>query len=117
MLDDLYYNTNLKSVQVEGCAVVAAQPLQAQYIGNSKTNSTVDRGTSVLWLAPDVYAAVVGSLKQLDSAFGVAIDDFATASKQNQGLPVSQLNLASWPNIHFILEGTNGQDIRLTCAP
>lgn len=117
VLDDLYYNTNLKSVQVEGCAAVAAQPLQAQYVGNSKTNSIVDSGTSVLWLAPDVYAAVVGSLKQLNPAFGVAIDDFATASKQNQGLPVSHLNLASWPNIHFILEGTNGQDIRLTCVP
>jgi len=117
VLDDLYYNTNLKSVQVEGCAAVVAQPLQSQYVDDCKTNSIVDSGTSVLWLAADVYATVVDSLRQLDPAFGVAIDDFATASKQNQGVPVSQLELAKWPNIHFILEGTNGQDITLTCTP
>ena len=117
VLDDFYYNTNLKSVQVEGCAEVAAQPLQAQYLDGYKTNSIIDSGTSVLWLAADMYAAVVGSLKQLDPVFAAAIEGFATLSEQNPGLPMSQLDLAKWPNIHFTLEGCNGQDIRLTCTP
>jgi hypothetical protein len=30
---------------------------------------------------------------------------------------MSQLDLAKWPNIHFVLEGTKGEDIRLTCTP
>ena len=117
VLDDLYYNTSLASVQVDGCPEVAAQPLQAQFVNDSKTNAIIDSGTSVLWLAADVYAAVIGSLRQLDPAFGAAIEDFATASKQNQGLPASRLDLAKWPNLHFTLDGTNGQGVRLTCTP
>lgn len=117
VLDDMYYNTNLKSVQVEGCATVAAKPLQTQYVEDYGSNSIVDSGTSVLWLAGDVYAAVVASLKQLDPAFGVAIERFGTVSADNPGLPMSQLDLAKWPNLHFVLEGSNGEDVRLTCTP
>lgn len=117
VLDDMYYNTNLKSVQVDGCAVVAAKPLQSQYVEDYGSNSIVDSGTSVLWLSGDVYAAVVGSLRQLDPAFGKSIDAFATASKQNQGIPASQLHLEKWPDIHFVLEGSKGGDVRLTCTP
>jgi hypothetical protein len=117
VLDDFYYNTNLKSVQVEGYAVVAAQPLQAQYVQQCKTNSIIDSGTSVLMLAADVYAAIVGSLKQVDPAFGAAIANFTASAAGSQGLPMGQLDLAKWPNIHFVFEGSNGEDIRLTCAP
>jgi len=117
VLDDLYYNTHLKSVQVEGCAAVAAQPLQSEYVDACKTNSIIDSGTSVLMLAADVYAAVAGSLKQIDSAFGDAIANFAASPTLSQGLPMGQLDLAKWPNIHFTLEGRNGEDIRLTCTP
>jgi hypothetical protein len=117
VLDDLYYNTNLKSVQVEGCAVVAAQPLQAQYVDECKTNAIIDSGTSVLMLAADAYASVVGSLKQIDPAFGAAIANFTASPTLSQGLPMGQLDIAKWPNIHFVFEGRNGEDIRLTCAP
>jgi hypothetical protein len=117
VLDDLYYNTNLKSVQVEGCAEVAVQPLQAQYVAECKTNSIIDSGTSVLMLAADVYAAVVGSLKQIDSSFAAVIAKYTASTTLSQGLPMNQLDLAKWPNIHFTLEGPNGEGIRLTCTP
>jgi hypothetical protein len=94
VLDDLYCNTKLKSLQVDGCSAVVAEPLQAKYINDSKTNSIIDSGTSVLWLTPDVYAAVIDSLKQLDPAFGAAIADVATASKQNQGVPASRTSIS-----------------------
>ncbi len=117
VLDDLYYNTNLKSVQVEGCAAVAAQPLQSQYVHECGSNAIIDSGTSVLMLAADMHAAVAAALRQIDPAFGPAIEQFAASTTLSQGMPMSQLDLAKWPNIHFVFEGTNGEDIRLTCAP
>lgn len=117
VLDDLYYNTRLKSVQVEGAAAVAAQPLQSRNVDHCGSNSFIDSGTSVIMLAGDMYAAVADALKQIDPAFGVAIEQFAASIALTQGMPMSQLELAKWPNIHFVFEGTSGEDIRLTCAP
>jgi hypothetical protein len=117
VLDDQYYNTNLKSVQVAGCAAVAAKPLQAEYVSFSKTNSIIDSGTSDLSLAADVYQAILSSLNQLNPAFTTAIQNYNAAQKEGKGLPSSQLKLADWPNIYFILAGENGEDIQLTCSP
>ncbi len=117
VLDELYYNINLKSVQVEGGAAVAAQPLQSQYVHDCGSNAIVDSGTSVLMLAADMYAAVAAALKQIDPAFGPVIEQYAASATLSQGMPMSQLELAKWPSIHFVFEGTNGEDIRLTCAP
>jgi hypothetical protein len=117
VLDDLYYNTNLKSVQVAGCAAVAAAPLQPQYKNFLISNSIVDSGTSDLSLAADVYQAILKGLKQLNPAFAQAIADYAAAAKQEQGLPAAKLNLKQWPNIHFTLTGENGEDVQLTCSP
>lgn len=117
VLDDLYYNTNLKSVQVAGCAAVAAAPLQAQYKDFMITNSIIDSGTSDLSLAGDVYQAILAGLNKLSPAFTQAIQDYQNAAKNNQGIPSSSLRLADWPNIYFTLSGESGEDIPLTCSP
>jgi len=117
VLDDLYYNTNLKSVQVDGCPEVAAAALQAEYKDFMISNSIIDSGTSDLSLAGDVYQAILNSLKQLNPAFTQAIQNYAAAAKKNQGIPTSQLKLSTWPKIVFTLSGENGEDIKLTCSP
>ncbi|MGA3003423.1 MAG: pepsin-like aspartic protease [Acetobacteraceae bacterium] len=117
VLHDLYYNTNLKSVRVDGCPAVAAAPLQPQYVQDAISNSIVDSGTSDLTLAQDVYDAILAGLKQRDPAFSQAVQASLAAAEQNQGVPAASLNLANWPNIYFTLAGENGEDIELTCAP
>jgi len=117
VLDDLYYNTNLKSVQVDGCAAVAAAPLQAQYQDFMISNSIVDSGTSDLTLAADVYQAILNGLTQLNPTFRQAITEYSSAASRQQGIPASSLKLAAWPNIYFTLAGENGEDVKLTCSP
>jgi hypothetical protein len=117
VLDDLYYNTNLKSVQVDGCAAVAAAPLQSQYRDFMISNSIIDSGTSDLSLAGDVYQAILNSLSQLNPTFRQAITEYSSAATRQQGIPASSLKLAAWPNIYFTLSGENGEDVRLTCSP
>jgi hypothetical protein len=112
VLHDLYYNTNLKSVRVDGCPAHAAAALQPQYQATAVSNSIIDSGTSDLSLAKDVYDAIIAGLKQRNPAFVQAIQNAA-----QDGIAASSLNLAQWPNIYFTLEGANGADVELALTP
>jgi hypothetical protein len=114
VLHDLYYNTNLKSVRVDGCNAHPAAALQQQYQASAISNAIVDSGTSDLTLARDVFQAILQGLQQRNPAFIQAIE---TASKTRSGISTASLNLAQWPNIYFTLEGENGKEVELACTP
>ena len=110
----LFYNTNLKSVRVEGCTAHPAAALQQRHRATLSSNSIVDSGTSHLAPAKDVYQAILHGLQQWDPAFIRAIKK---ADKNRGSVSAASLNLAQWPNIYFTLEGENGQDVELACTP
>ena len=113
VLDNLYYNTSLKAVRVGGAAPVnvnALPPSQAKSMGS---NSIVDSGTNSLVLAQDVYQAVVSGLGSLNQNFATLVRD----ATSNGAVPQSSLNLGSWPDIGFVMQGADGSDVTLTCAP
>jgi nucleoside phosphorylase len=112
VVHDMFYNTNLKSVRVDGSSAHMAAPLQEDLRQDFISNSIVDSGTSNLSLAGDVYNAVLQGLTQADPAFAQTIQTAA----QN-GVSASSLDLTKWPNIYFTLEGVNGEDIELTVTP
>ncbi len=114
VLDDLYYNVNLKAVQVGTAAPVAAAPLPTRFKQTAITSAIVDSGTNSLFLAPDVYKSVLTGLNALNPQFPRIIQKAATA---RNGIPTSQVNLAHWPDISFILTGENGDDVTLTVTP
>lgn len=113
VLHELFYNTNLKSVRVDGCIAHPAAALQQKYRATAISNSIVDSGTSPLVLARDVFKAILHGLQQRNPAFIRAIKMAA----KNCGVSAASLNLAQWPNIYFTLEGENGQDVELACTP
>ena len=113
VLDDLYYNTNLKAVQIGDADPVQVSPLPPAQAKSLVSNSIVDSGTNSLVLAPDVYQAVISGLESLSA-------DFATLVRQaTSGGAVSRssLNLSTWPDINFVMQGADGSDVTLTCAP
>jgi len=114
VLDDLYYNTNLTAVQVQGRPSIAVKPLPQQLVSQMGSNSIVDSGTNSLVLANDVFSAIMASLQQLNPQF---VRSAEAALKSETGIPSSQVNLANWPAITFTLAGENGEAIPLTCAP
>jgi hypothetical protein len=113
VVDDIYYNVNLKSVRVGSGPVIAAAPLQANFVSEVGSNAIVDSGTNVLVLAADVYAAVEKGLNALNPNFVKQID---TANQSNDGIAATDLALASWPDIAFTLQGATG-DVTLTVTP
>jgi hypothetical protein len=109
VVDDLYYNVNLKSVQVGGGPAVPAAALQGQFVQNAGSNAIVDTGTNSLVLAGDVFAAVVNGLKAVNPKFPQLLQSTIP-------VPMSEVSLAAWPNIVFVLAGQSG-DVALTVTP
>jgi len=113
VLDDLYYNTNLKGVQVGDGSVIEVSPLPASQAKSLVSNSIVDSGTNSLVLTSAVYGAVVSALRGLGPQFASLIDGATSQGAAKK----SSLDLANWPSITFVLQGETGADVSLTCAP
>jgi Eukaryotic aspartyl protease len=101
-------------VQVQGCPAVAVKPLPRQLKSHMGSNSIVDSGTNSLFLANDVFSAIMKSLQELNPQF---VQLAERALKSETGIPSSQVDLTTWPGITFTLAGENGEGIALTCAP
>jgi hypothetical protein len=112
VLDDMFYNTNLKGVRVGNGSVIEVSPLPASQAKSQISNSIMDTGTNSLSLTGAVYNAVVSALNGLGPQFASAID-----AASHGPVDQSSLNLASWPDITFVLQGETGADVSLTCAP
>lgn len=113
VVHDLFYNANLTSVRVEGCAAAAVARLQPQYQPSLISNAIIDSGNDRLRLANDVYQAILDGFARLNPAFARAVQE------AQSGRPPSNaaLDLATWPNICFTFSGVNGEALELAVAP
>ena len=108
VVDDVYYNTNLKAVIVgNGTPIAVSAPTKAS--GNV-SNSIVDSGTNSLTIDQTLFEEIVA---ELSSAAGETLADAMRAGY----VPMSQLDLSAWPTITFVLEGALGTDVNLAVAP
>jgi hypothetical protein len=113
VVDDLYYNVNLKAVKVGNTPAVTAAALQANFVSEAGSNAIVDSGTNSLALAADVYAAIVNALEKINPKFP---QQLLRASQSQDGIPTAQLQLDTWPVITFTLQGESG-DVQLAVQP
>jgi Eukaryotic aspartyl protease len=113
VLDDLYYNTNLKSVQVGNTPPITVAPLPAAQAKTMVSNSIVDSGTNSIVLTLDVYNAVIAAIRSLGQGFAITVN--AVISRGY--VRATAINLAEWPDISFVMQGADGSDVTLTCAP
>jgi hypothetical protein len=112
VVHDVYYNTDLLAVQVDGCPPVRAGRLQAQFRADSVSNSIVDSGTNALVLANDVCQGMINSLSKLNPQFIRLIQQAGQGS-----VPSSAVKLTEWPRLHLFLKGPDGKPVKLTCLP
>jgi hypothetical protein len=113
VVNDLYYNVNLKAVQVGNGPAVPAAPLQPSFSSEAGSNAIVDSGTNSLALAADVYATILNSLEQINPKFSQQLQQ---ASQSENGISTAQLQLDAWPVIRFTLQGETG-DVQLAVQP
>ena len=117
VLNDVYYNTNLISVQVDGFEPIKAAPLAEKDQAAYYTNSIMDTGSSLTVLTSDLYEQVIKQLESLNPSYSNLLKPFADINLQYKGIDASNLNLDEWPNIVFTFEGQNGEPVKLVCRP
>ena len=103
---DQWWNTNLKSVIVGGKKPLA---VRSQPIKGQASNSIVDSGTNSLNLGPRLLRAILNELTPAQAS------QLETAIK-GKTVSNSDLDLATWPTISFVLEGDAG-DVTVDVAP
>ena len=108
VLHDKYYNTNLKALIVGNSAPIEVPP-PTRASGNV-TNSVVDSGTQPLLLDQTLFDAMANHLSKGN-------DRTLVHAMRSGYLPMSNLNLASWPKLTFVLEGVGGNDAQIVVTP
>jgi hypothetical protein len=107
VLDDAWYNTNLKAVIVGNTAPIEVPaPTKAS---QNLTNSIVDSGTNSLMLDAELFKTVA-------DRFTSGENTELTDAMRSGYLKTSSLNLAKWPAIAFVMQGPAG-DVKLTVTP
>ena len=66
--------------------------------GGAVPNSLIDSGNSGLMLNIDLYRQVLGIFSAINPGFGISL--------QAPGMDQTQLDLAAWPPLRFVLQGT-----------
>lgn len=107
VVHDDYFNTNLVAVRVGERAVeVPAAPAA----GTLPSNSVVDSGNGYLMLDADLHEQVIGLFHGVEPRFAAAL-------QAGGGQDQAALDLAAWPNLGFVLQGTDGGQVTIDVTP
>ena len=120
---DVYYNVDLKSVQVGTNAPITAAPLAAKHLKGYFTNAIIDTGAGALVLTAEIYQQVINDLIAYNANFGQCLAPFKEMSAQLTGIDVSEVDLAQWPTLYFTFvsktstENSAEETVQLSCTP
>ncbi len=98
---DVYYNVELKSVQVGEHAPIPAAPLAPKHLKGYFTNAIIDTGAAGIVLTADIYQQVIKDLSACNPNFAQLLAPFKEMSAQGIGIDSKQLQLADWPTLYF----------------
>lgn len=108
VVSDDWWSTVLKSVSVGNSAPVAARLQGPQ---GMPSNSIIDSGTNSLNISPQMLAAIISRFSPHQQTL------LMRSIHDGQLVAVADLDLGSWPNLTFVLEGENGADVSLVVRP
>lgn len=110
VLDDIYYNTDLISVQVGNQAPIPAPGLPPG--SPDPSNAIVDSGTNSLVIDQTLFDRILASFAAINPGFATLLQDYALTT--GQSVDQTQINLAQWPDLTLSLQGADGSPVTLT---
>jgi hypothetical protein len=116
VLDDKYYNVHVKSMRVGDAAPILAPELAPEDM-NHRTNGIVDTGASAIVLPKVMFDQMISDLVSHHADFARILEPYTTFEGVEEGIDLSWLDLSQWPNIYFVLEGLDGEDVELKLEP
>jgi Eukaryotic aspartyl protease len=107
VLADEWYSTNLKAVKVGNTPAI---PVHARGAMGTASNSIIDSGTNSLDLGPHLLELILSKFNATHRAM------LSSSIHRNRSVAMTRLDLGTWPDITFILQGDNA-DASLTVSP
>ena len=120
---DVYYNVELKSVQVASNKVINAAPLEQKHLKSYFTNAIIDTGAGGIVLTSEIYQQVIKELSACNVKFAQLLAPFKEMSAQLTGIDANELDLSQWPTLYFTFVNENAtttsaeQTQVLACPP
>ena len=114
VVDDVYYNINIIAAQLGEQPEVKGLPLQEAYVADYVTNGIVDSGTNALTLDFQVYQGLIKSFSDINPDF---VTQIHLSGHTAEGILTSELNLSEWPTLYFMVEGAEGETVKLAVSP
>jgi len=120
---DVYYNVELKSVQVGTSKPVIAAPLNQKHLKSYFTNAIIDTGAGGIVLTAEIYQQVITDLIAYNANFAQCLAPFKEMSAQLVGIETVELKLEQWPTIYFnfvcepATATTAEKVVQLACTP
>ena len=108
VVSDDWWCTVLKSVTVGDGEPIAARLQGPQ---GMPSNSIIDSGTNSLNISPQMLDAIIARFSPAQQAL------LSRSIHDEQLVAVADLDLASWPDLTFVLEGADGTDVSLVVRP
>lgn len=113
VLDDIYYNTNLLSVQVGEQQPIPVPPLPAG--SPDPSNSIVDSGTNSLVIDQTLFDGILASFGAINAEFPAILQNYALSA--GQGVDQTQIDLSAWPDLTLSIQGADGSPVTLIVTP
>ncbi|KFN49427.1 pepsin-like aspartic protease [Arenimonas composti] len=110
ILHDLYYNANLRAVQVGSEAPIPVPPLDPADLASRYSNALLDTGSSFLVLEASVYDAVLAALGRHDPRFPSLVAEAQQALAHDGGVANERIDPHAWPDLRLRLEAPGGGD-------
>ncbi len=117
VLHDVYYNTNLVSVQVAGQPERMAPPLDEAHVHNYFTNSIIDTGASYIVLVSQLFSEVMDDLYASNPDFESVLKPFLDFMGKEIGIPASRVKPELWPDILFTFSSHNNETVTVSWSP
>ena len=117
VVGDKYYNVQLKSMQVGNCDPVTAPELAPKDVKGYVSNAIIDSGASMIILPELLFGTLFDDLIKINRTFESLLEPFRTFEGVEKGIPMQQVVLEDWPDLHFTFEGFDGETITLTMTP
>ncbi len=116
ILDDKYYNVNIKSMQIGDCDPIPAPQLEERH-KSYRTNGIVDTGASAMVLPKAFFDQMVIDLVSINPEHDSILEPYKTFEGVEEGVDLKLVDLEQWPSIYFVLEGLEGEDVTLELKP
>jgi len=112
VLHNKYYNVNVKSLQVGESLARTAPTLEKKH-KHYRTNGIVDTGASGIVLPKVLFDQMIEDLVSYNQDFDAILEPYKTFEGVEEGVHIDLVELKKWPIISFILEGHDGEDVKL----